>query len=62
MFGFFHDAARVYLVLEYAPKGELYKTLNSQPDKHFSESQTAKYMLQLSDALIYLHSKGVIHR
>jgi aurora kinase A len=37
MFGFFHDATRVYLILEYASKGELYKLLQSQPEKRFDE-------------------------
>lgn len=37
MFGYFHDESRVYLILEYAPGGELYKLLTSQPNKHFSE-------------------------
>lgn len=26
MYGYFHDEARVYLILEYAPKGELYSS------------------------------------
>ena len=25
MYGYFYDEKRVYLILEYAPKGELYK-------------------------------------
>lgn len=37
MFGYFHDESRVYLILEYAPGGELYKMLTGQPDKRFSE-------------------------
>lgn len=27
LYGYFHDAARVYLILEFAPKGELYGEL-----------------------------------
>jgi serine/threonine protein kinase len=30
LYGFFWDAERVYLILEYAPGGELYKELKSQ--------------------------------
>jgi len=37
MFGFFHDETRVYLILEYAPGGEVYKSLQSQPLKRFDE-------------------------
>ncbi|XP_043499573.1 aurora kinase C-like [Polistes fuscatus] len=62
MYGYFHDEKRVYLILEYAPKGELYKELNAQPDKRFDDVRTATYMSQLADALKYCHSKKVIHR
>ena len=27
LFGYFYDESRVYLILEYAPKGEMYKSL-----------------------------------
>jgi len=37
MFGYFHDDTRVYLILEYASNGELYKLLLEQPNKHFDE-------------------------
>lgn len=62
MFGYFHDETRVYMILEYAPKGELFKHMQAQPEKRFSEEQTAKYVFQLTKALIYCHTKGVIHR
>ncbi|XP_043286257.1 aurora kinase C-like [Venturia canescens] len=62
MYGYFHDERRIYMILEYAPGGELYKHLSAQPDKRFSEEQTANYIYQLADALKYCHSKGVIHR
>lgn len=60
LFGYFHDKTRVYLILEYAPKGELYKELKRQ--NRFSESTCATYMTQLSNALKYCHNKKVIHR
>lgn len=62
LYGFFHDPARIYLILEYAPKGALYKELHSQPNKRFDERRTAGYILSLADALIYLHERDVIHR
>lgn len=37
LYGYFHDEARVYMILEYAPKGELYKELQAQPEKRFEE-------------------------
>ncbi|CAK9821339.1 Aurora kinase A [Anthophora retusa] len=62
MYGYFHDDKRVYLILEYAPNGELFKELNAQPEKRFDEIRTATYISQLADALKYCHSKKVIHR
>ncbi|KAG5331334.1 AURAA kinase, partial [Acromyrmex charruanus] len=62
MYGYFYDPKRIYLILEYAPKGELYKELHNQPNKRFDEVRTATYIAQLADALKYCHSKSVIHR
>ena len=60
LYGYFHDETRVYLILEYAPRGELYKELQKQ--KRFSDEMTATYIAELADALKYCHSKNVIHR
>lgn len=62
LYGYFHDTTRIYLILEYAPEGALYKELQSQPNKRLDEQRTAKYILALADALIYLHERDVIHR
>lgn len=62
LYGYFHDAARIYLILEYAPKGALYKELQSQPNKRLDEKRTAQYIHSLADALTYLHERDVIHR
>ena len=45
--------------MEYAPRGEMYKALQKQPDGHFDEANTATYVGQLADALDYCHSKKV---
>jgi len=39
MYGYFYDDTRVYLILEYAPKGELYKEL--QKNVKFNDQRTA---------------------
>ncbi|KAF0290500.1 Aurora kinase A [Amphibalanus amphitrite] len=62
MFGYFYDDKRIYLILEFAPKGELYKELQSQPNKRFDEERSAQYIAQMADALKYCHSRKVIHR
>nr|XP_020452787.1 aurora kinase A [Monopterus albus] len=60
LYGYFHDASRVYLILEFAPKGELYSEL--QRCGRFPEDRSATYIMELADALNYCHSKKVIHR
>lgn len=60
LYGYFYDEKRVYLILEYAPNGELYKILRKEG--RFEESRAAKYIKQMALALQYLHSKHVIHR
>jgi aurora kinase, other len=56
----FHDARRIFLVLEYTVGGELYKTL--QRERRFSERRAARYTAQVAQSLRYLHSKNIIHR
>ncbi|XP_044730330.1 aurora kinase C-like [Chrysoperla carnea] len=58
----FHDDRRIYLVLEFAAKGELYGHLKKAPDGHFDEHLSAKYTYQVADALNYCHINKVIHR
>ncbi|XP_028853944.1 aurora kinase A [Denticeps clupeoides] len=60
LYGYFHDSARVYLILEFAPKGELYGEL--QRCGTFDDQRSATYIMELADALHYCHSKKVIHR
>uniref|UniRef100_A0A671Q7D9 non-specific serine/threonine protein kinase n=1 Tax=Sinocyclocheilus anshuiensis TaxID=1608454 RepID=A0A671Q7D9_9TELE len=60
LYGYFHDTARVYLILEFAPKGELYGEL--QRCGTFDDQRSATYIMELADALSYCHSKNVIHR
>lgn len=60
MYGYFWDENRIYIILEFAPGGELYKQLMARG--RFSETTTAKYIHDLSLALNYCHTKHVIHR
>lgn len=60
MYGYFHDERRIFLILEYAPRGELYKEL--QRARRFDEKRTAAYIQQLAEALKYCHARHVIHR
>lgn len=48
---YFHDKKRIYLVLEFAAKGELYKELKRQPNERFSEHL---YVLIIVFPLLYI--------
>lgn len=60
LYGYFHDDKRVFLILEYASQGELYKQLAKCT--RFSEKVASRYIAQMASALAYLHRKHVIHR
>lgn len=60
LYGYFYDESCVYLVLEYASQGELYKQLSKQT--YFAEPTAAHYVAQVVDALRYCHACDVIHR
>ncbi|KAL3472198.1 kinase-like domain-containing protein [Aspergillus californicus] len=62
LYGHFHDTKRIFLILEFAGKGELYKHLQKQASGRFQEPKVARYLAQMASALQYLHSKHVIHR
>lgn len=59
-YGHFHDSKRIFLILEYAGKGELYKHLRRE--NKFQEWKAAQYIAQMAAALTYLHKKHVMHR
>jgi aurora kinase, other len=60
LYGHFHDSKRVFLILEFACKGELYKHLRRE--NRFPDWKAAQYIAQMASALRYLHRKHVIHR
>jgi len=60
LYGYFYDESRVYIILEYAEGGEVYKQLKAK--KRFDEDTAAKYIYTLANALDYIHRHHVIHR
>lgn len=60
LYGHFHDTKRIFLILEFAGKGELYKHLRKET--RFPEWKAAQYIAQMASALKYLHKKHVMHR
>ncbi|RHY32719.1 hypothetical protein DYB32_002301 [Aphanomyces invadans] len=60
LFGYFYDEKRIYLIIEFAAHGELYKKL--QKAGRFSEERSARYVRDIALTLAFMHSKHVIHR
>lgn len=60
LYGHFHDSKRIFLILEFAGKGELYKHLRRE--QRFPEWKAAQFIAQMAAALKYLHKKHVMHR
>ncbi|EPE28050.1 Protein kinase-like (PK-like) [Glarea lozoyensis ATCC 20868] len=58
--GHFHDSRRIFLILEFAGQGELYKHL--QRETRFPEWKASQYIAQMTSALKHLHKKHVMHR
>jgi len=57
----FETEAHVYLVLEYCSKGDLYEAIRTRLGPWQTEFVRV-LMLQLVDAVAYIHSKGMYHR
>jgi aurora kinase len=60
LYGWFHDQRHVYLLLEYAPGGELYGELSQK--KTLDNKRAAQVLVQVVRGLIYLHQRGIAHR
>lgn len=57
----FETDAHVYLVLEFCPRGDLYEAIRIGHGPLETE-HVRHFMLELVDAVAYIHSKGVYHR
>ena len=62
LYGIFHDEDRVYMLMEYADQGDVYKELKQSPDKRFTEAKAAQYIKQVLEATMFLHNHDIIHR
>jgi aurora kinase len=60
MYGFFFDERKVYIILEYAPGGQLYTLFRSVG--RFEEAISSKYTGQMIAAMKHLHEMNIIHR
>lgn len=57
----FETDAHVFLVLEFCPRGDLYEAIRMGHGPLETE-HVRRFMLELVDAVEYMHSKGVYHR
>ncbi|KAK3302086.1 kinase-like domain-containing protein [Chaetomium strumarium] len=57
----FETEAHVYLVLEFCPRGDLYEAIRIGHGPLETE-HVRRFMLELVDAVAYIHSKGIYHR
>ncbi|KAM3141837.1 hypothetical protein pb186bvf_006159 [Paramecium bursaria] len=61
-YGYFQTPKRIYLMLEWAPYGDLYTYMKQQKYQRFTEPRAAKIIKQVAEALKYMHSMNVMHR
>lgn len=60
LFGYFYDDQSVYVVLEYAPYGNLYQKIKRE--RNLSEDLARSILKQLVNALIFMRDRNIIHR
>lgn len=58
----FHDDRHVFLVLDFAAGGQLYRRLQKQAKGRLPENEAARYVYQVADTIHYCHLNKVIHR
>lgn len=61
LLGSFETDVHVYLVMEFCSQGDLYEAIKNGHGPLQTE-HVRQFMLQLVDAVSYIHSKGVYHR
>ncbi|KAH6684215.1 kinase-like domain-containing protein [Halenospora varia] len=57
----FETEAHIYIVLEFCSRGDLYEAIRTGTGPLETE-RVRQFMLQLVDAVSYIHSKGMYHR
>ena len=64
MYDVFEDERFLYIVMELCSGGELFDRIISKTEsgQTYSEEDAARLMMQILDALEYIHDKKIIHR
>ena len=60
MYGCFYDKENIYILMELASEGELYKKLKEK--ERYSEEAAAFKIKNLLSSVQYIHSKKLLHR
>ena len=60
LYGRFEDEKRIYLIMDYCPRGDMYGCLLKH--KRFSKRRAASYIRKITAAIDYCHQMHVIHR
>jgi serine/threonine protein kinase len=55
LYSHFEDDLNIYLIMEYAERGQLYQNLMTNPAKKFTEIEVAKIVFQIVEAMKYMH-------
>ncbi|CEP03123.1 hypothetical protein PBRA_009341 [Plasmodiophora brassicae] len=58
--GYVEDYKYIYLIMEYAPKGDLNQALSDK--SRFDDRDAARHVRSLVTALLHLHKHGYLHR
>jgi serine/threonine protein kinase len=61
LIGSFESEAHIYLVLEFCPRGDLYEAIRNGHGPLETE-HVRRFMLELVDAVAFIHSRGIYHR
>ncbi|KAL0486532.1 serine/threonine-protein kinase nrc-2 [Acrasis kona] len=62
MYASFQDEDKLYMLMEYCAGGELFRVLQTQPNKCLCESSVRFFIAEVLLALEYLHKVGVVYR
>ena len=53
LYGYFYDETKIYLILEFAPRGEMYKVLQKQSGGKFDEALASKFIRQMTQVRFF---------
>jgi NIMA (never in mitosis gene a)-related kinase len=58
----FEEGGNLYIVMDYCDGGDLYKKINDQKGKAFTEDQIMDWFVQLCLAVKHVHDRKILHR